>query len=249
MSRLNFPGYANSNGAVGFFSLDTTGYANGVHTIEWSATDTGGNTDGIGSRYFTVQNLSPTPTANQDTEKANLDIARDGLATDSRVVGAAAGFGQRGRSVEEILAMPEDVWTPVSVRRGLTSNAPVEAVLPGSDGTTRITIPEVTRLAIYQNEENATETVLEIQNRRTRSAERRAGISVRDADDAPRYEAYQLVGGELRPLPIGASFDPETGTFYWQPGPGFIGDYTIILIGNAPASPVKKTINIKIIPR
>jgi hypothetical protein len=53
---LFFPGYANSNGAVGYFYLDTAAYANGVHTIAWSARDNAGNVDGIGSRYFTIQN-------------------------------------------------------------------------------------------------------------------------------------------------------------------------------------------------
>lgn len=51
-----FPGYANSDGAVGYFYLDTTAYENGVHTIAWSVTDNAGNTDGIGSRYFTIEN-------------------------------------------------------------------------------------------------------------------------------------------------------------------------------------------------
>lgn len=51
-----FPGYANSDGAVGYFYLDTTLYENGVHTIQWLATDSAGNTDGIGSRYFVIQN-------------------------------------------------------------------------------------------------------------------------------------------------------------------------------------------------
>lgn len=31
-----FPGYENSSGAVGYFSLDTTAYSNGVHTIAWT---------------------------------------------------------------------------------------------------------------------------------------------------------------------------------------------------------------------
>ena len=52
------PGYANSNGAAGSFSFDTTGYTNGVHTIHWIATDSAGNSSGIGSRYFTIQNSS-----------------------------------------------------------------------------------------------------------------------------------------------------------------------------------------------
>ncbi|MCP5053294.1 MAG: hypothetical protein GY940_39380 [bacterium] len=51
-----FPGYANSNGAVGYFILDTTSYANGIHTIQWVAVDNAGHSAGIGSRYFTIQN-------------------------------------------------------------------------------------------------------------------------------------------------------------------------------------------------
>jgi len=51
-----FPGLANSNGAVGFFSLDTTKLANGLHTISWVVSDNQGRNDGIGSRYFTVEN-------------------------------------------------------------------------------------------------------------------------------------------------------------------------------------------------
>jgi hypothetical protein len=53
-----FPYYCNSNGAAGYFSIDTTAFENGVHTIQWTATDNAGNIDGIGSRYFTVQNPS-----------------------------------------------------------------------------------------------------------------------------------------------------------------------------------------------
>jgi hypothetical protein len=51
-----FPDYANSEGAVGYFYLDTCAYENGVHTIQWTATDSGGNSDGIGSRYFSINN-------------------------------------------------------------------------------------------------------------------------------------------------------------------------------------------------
>jgi hypothetical protein len=51
-----FPGYANSNGAVGYFMLDTTTLTNGVHTIAWVVRDSAGNASGIGSRYFTVVN-------------------------------------------------------------------------------------------------------------------------------------------------------------------------------------------------
>jgi hypothetical protein len=49
-----FPGCANSNGAVGYFILDTTAYSKGLHTIWWIVTDSNGNSAGIGSRSFTI---------------------------------------------------------------------------------------------------------------------------------------------------------------------------------------------------
>ena len=37
---------------------------------------------------------------------------------------------------------------------------------------------------------------------------------------------YQLIDGKRVPLPIGSSL--KRGIFYWQPGPGFLGDYTLV---------------------
>jgi hypothetical protein len=51
-----FPGLCNTNGAIGFFYIDTTTLTNGVHTISWVAYDNLGHGDGLGSRYFTVAN-------------------------------------------------------------------------------------------------------------------------------------------------------------------------------------------------
>ena len=53
-----FPGYNNSNGAVGFRVIDTTALTDGLHTISWVVTDNQGSSEGIGSRYFTVANSS-----------------------------------------------------------------------------------------------------------------------------------------------------------------------------------------------
>ena len=51
-----FPGYANTNGAGGYFTFDTTTLANGVHTIAWLVRDNMGSVTAVGSRYFTVAN-------------------------------------------------------------------------------------------------------------------------------------------------------------------------------------------------
>jgi hypothetical protein len=37
---------------------------------------------------------------------------------------------------------------------------------------------------------------------------------------------HQLAGGKRVPLPIGSSL--RRGVFYWQPGPGFLGEYDLI---------------------
>jgi hypothetical protein len=44
---------------------------------------------------------------------------------------------------------------------------------------------------------------------------------------APVYNGYQLIGDRLTSLPIGSTLDIEKGVFYWQPGPGFVGDYIL----------------------
>jgi hypothetical protein len=51
-----FPGYANSNGAVFTYVLNTAAFPNGLHSIAVSATDNLGRTEGIGSRFFWIQN-------------------------------------------------------------------------------------------------------------------------------------------------------------------------------------------------
>ena len=55
-SRGCLPGYANSNGAVGFFQFDSRDLSNGLHMISWVVRDDAGATQGVGSRYFTVRN-------------------------------------------------------------------------------------------------------------------------------------------------------------------------------------------------
>ncbi|HEX4595127.1 MAG TPA: hypothetical protein VH157_12670, partial [Bryobacteraceae bacterium] len=42
-----------------------------------------------------------------------------------------------------------------------------------------------------------------------------------------------LVNGQRRPLPIGSSL--KRGTFYWQSGPGFLGEYRLVF--ERPGSP------------
>jgi hypothetical protein len=49
---------------------------------------------------------------------------------------------------------------------------------------------------------------------------------------AVSYDAYSIVAGELRSLPVGASFDTRRGVLYWQPGVGYAGDYDFVILAN-----------------
>jgi len=120
-----FPGYANSNGAVGNFYLDTTTYTNGVHTIAWSATDNAGNSDGIGSRFFTITNTGGSA-----------------HKTDAFLV------SQSSLSVNSINHIPS--YRPqVKVKRGYEPLTRPKTHIPGPDGIYRIKIRELERLELY----------------------------------------------------------------------------------------------------
>ena len=41
---------------------------------------------------------------------------------------------------------------------------------------------------------------------------------------------YQIVGDELRSLPIGSTLDQRNGTFSWMPGPGFLGTHDLLFL-------------------
>jgi len=43
------------------------------------------------------------------------------------------------------------------------------------------------------------------------------------------WAGYLVKAGVLTDLPVGASLDPA-GTFYWQPGPGFAGQFPLVFV-------------------
>src|SRR6185295_19085598 len=53
-----------------------------------------------------------------------------------------------------------------------------------------------------------------------------------DASTEPghSYDAYWLVNGVTRALPVGASFDSRRGILYWQPAIGFSGAYDFVIV-------------------
>jgi hypothetical protein len=199
-----FPNYNNSNGAVGYYYLDTTPYENGVHTIAWSAKDDAGNADGIGSRYFTIQNLSERTT--QGAER----------------IGNPAWL-------HDLSKIPVDYSEsePVGVIKGFQTDGEPQWIYPINSGDITIEIQELERLEVRL-------------------------FPVGTVGLAPLliWSGYQVVDSQLRPLPIGSTLDRKRGIFYWQPGPGFIGDYEFVFTERSEAGQINaKYIIVKIYPK
>lgn len=69
------------------------------------------------------------------------------------------------------------------------------------------------------------------------------------ADGQGRYEGFQLVRDELRPLPSGSTFDAAEGVFRWQPGPAFVGAYDFLFVRTSTSgSQTKIPVHLRIAP-
>jgi hypothetical protein len=131
-----FPGYANSNGAAGYFYLDTTAYENGVHTIQWTATDNAGNIDGIGSRYFTIQNAG--------NSSKLMSRGQGGLPPCFKDSGQALLF-QKPDSLPPVGTSLDE---PIYLRKGYNENVRPQRIYPGKDGMINIDINQMERIEI-----------------------------------------------------------------------------------------------------
>jgi hypothetical protein len=196
-----FPGYANSNGAAGYFYLDTTNYCNGVHTIQWTATDNAGNTDGIGSRYFSTWN---TGCSICSPAVASLNQSIPVIKTGS------------------LNHLPVDRSIPVNIRKGFGTDIEPQEVYADNDGLVKIEIKELARVELDFSNSIA---------------------------DISQISGYMVVGNQLRSLPIGSTLDAKNGKFYWQPGPGFLGEYRFVFIEKGPNMDMtRKNIIVVIVP-
>jgi len=121
-----FPGYANSNGAVGYYHLDTTSYGNGIHTLAWSVVDSAGNTTGIGSRFFSVLNVGATASAQASGARG----APDNLS------GPTTPLAPLVRS-------------PMYGRRGYGMDRSPDPVYPNGNGEVVIPVVELERVEVW----------------------------------------------------------------------------------------------------
>jgi hypothetical protein len=118
-----FPGLNNSNGAVGYYTLDTTAFENGIHSIYWTATDNGGNSDGIGSRYVNVLN----PDSNQPAEESNVPLPADAFTG--------------------LISIIET--HPIYIKKGFTQGTIPKPVYPGENGVIMVKTRVLERVEIH----------------------------------------------------------------------------------------------------
>jgi len=125
-----FSGYNNSNGAVGYYTLDTTLYANGVHTIAWSVMDDAGNSDGIGSRYFRILNKANKTNAQTSHKYNSMDVLNIDLSFD-----------------------------PVYLKRGYYEDSAHKTLYPDREGMIDIVIKEDERIEIRLRDQGTGSTM------------------------------------------------------------------------------------------
>ncbi|MGD2085613.1 MAG: hypothetical protein PVH61_05440 [Candidatus Aminicenantes bacterium] len=59
-----------------------------------------------------------------------------------------------------------------------------------------------------------------------------------------------ISNNQLNVLPIGSTLDKKSGTFYWAPGPGFLGTYSLVFVlTQTNGQSIRKSIEIKIEPK
>jgi phosphodiesterase/alkaline phosphatase D-like protein len=189
-----FPGYNNSDGAIGYFYLDTTAYINGVHTIAWSVKDDAGNVDGVGSRYFSILNVGS-----------------------SRAQSAATAFPDLTGKLDTI---PFRFRGSVNLKRGPAAGEESFFLVPDERGITAFNSRETERIEIPLGRDHS-------------------GLF-----------GYLLVNNKLRSLPTGSTLNPNTGTFSWWPGPGYLGKYTLVFITKDETGQFyKEFVEINILPK
>jgi hypothetical protein len=117
-------------------------------------------------------------------------------------------FGS-GSGIDYLAEAPVDYFSAVGIGKDYQENRPLHRVVPDDCGYITIEIKETQRLEIHLQETD--EPAEDKEN---------TGWS--------NWQGYQVIGNNLKKLPVGTTFDMNRGIFYWQPGPGFIGEYRFV---------------------
>jgi len=128
---------------------------------------------------------------------------------------------------------------PIYLEKGYNQNVRPQRIYPDENGIINIRVKELDRMEIYLFE--GTRGLAPLPDAPLANFQR---PSTNDC------WGFQLVGDQVRPLPIGSFLDIERGIFYWQPGPGFLGVYNLVFLESGPNGVMtKKNIFVEIVPQ
>jgi len=125
--------------------------------------------------------------------------------------------------------LPGDYSTPVTVKKGFGGNIEPQKVYPDDNGIITVETGELQRVVIHLDGDG------------TSGIDNSRPDPVSHVSPTDSY-IYLNTYGRLRPLPIGSTFDAERDILYWQPGPGFIGEYNFVFIKKGPDGEWQKKI-------
>jgi hypothetical protein len=123
---------------------------------------------------------------------------------------------------------------PVEIKKGWRKNTGVHEVYPDDNGMITTKINELERVEIHLRE--------------NREPQRGPGRETPEKS-LSKWTGYQVIGNQIKALPIGSNLDAETGVFCWQPAPGFLGRFHLVfvkIIQNRIM--IKKNITLEIVP-
>jgi Leucine-rich repeat (LRR) protein len=143
-----------------------------------------------------------------------------------------AKFTSIGGELQELVDIPVDYSIPVGVVKGYRPDAEPRYIYPDQNGKITIEITQLGRVEIRLMPIGAPhDTVLQ-----------------RELISLVKWEGYQVVGTQLKPLPIGSTLDIQQGIFYWQPGVGFLKDYEFVFIKTRGNETNKTRVKVTILP-
>lgn len=192
-----FPGYANTDGAVGYSVMDTTRLSNGVHTISWVVIDNEGAAAGIGSRYFTVANSAGSSgVAAGMQDRAAIAEMRVAHASSLMQSGGspAVDAGSPTIGAASTIAGMNLSDATVTITQGYGTHARKRVARGGAGTILAVAVGPLDRL------------VIEI-----------------GSGEQATWRGFEMQGTDLKALPLGSSFDTTSGRFAWAPGLGFGG--------------------------
>ena len=205
------------------------GYANSGGAVGYYYLDTTAYANGVHNIAWSVVDSA----GNTAGIGSRFFVVLNGAS--SAATQAVPAWSRPGDEAGPLAGLAPLVRSPMYGRRGFRADLAPEAVYPDRDGEVVVTLKELERLEVWVDRDAWEE-----------------GLSRNWANGRPGrtaegpYRGYLLVGSDLRPLPVGSTLDPVRGNFAWQPGPGFLGDFTFVFVNRRNGT--RQTLRVRIGP-